>query len=115
MRRSLIALSLIVMCAALGWAQGNPATPTPGSGLPQTPVTGTQSNPAQPAGQPANTPAGATASPSGQPAGATASPSASGQPADRRNPGSSQPMTGQQGPVVPPAEPAQPKTEILDS
>ena len=111
------------MCAALGWAQDNPATPKPGSGLPQTPITGTQSTPAQPAGQPSNGPASTTASPSGgQSASAPATPSASGQAAaDKKNTGSSQPVTGQQGApgqqgtVAPPAEPAQPKTEIFDS
>src|SRR6478752_2964714 len=82
MHRSPIALSIFVMCAALGWTQDNPATPRPGSGLPQTPITGAQSSPAQPTGQPSNGPASTTAQPSGdQPASAPATPSASGQPA----------------------------------
>jgi hypothetical protein len=124
MHRSLIALSVFVMCAALGWAQDNPATPRPGSGLPQTPITGTQSSPAQPTGQPSNGPASTTAQPSsGQPASAPVTPAASGQPAtdkgqaaaDKKDTGASQPATGQQGAVAPPAEPVQPKTEIFDS
>jgi Domain of unknown function (DUF5666) len=133
MHRSPLALFLLMVCAALAAAQDNPATPKPGSGLPQTPVTGTQSTPAgvtQP--QP---PAPNTASPTGsqpsapaangpstaQPAPASgnnpsAGPKSSGAPlatpADQKN---GQPAAaGEQG-VTEPAPQPQPKTEILDS
>src|SRR6185437_5049297 len=37
----------LLMCAALGWAQNNPASPKPGSGVPQTPLPSTNSSPQQ--------------------------------------------------------------------
>jgi Domain of unknown function (DUF5666) len=108
---------VLVLCAALAGAQDNPATPKPGSGLPQTPVPGTQTNPSgttQPAAgtngaSPANTPAattpattapGSTASPSGSAnAGGT---NASGSNATGSNPGATQPSGAQPGDAQPP-------------
>jgi Domain of unknown function (DUF5666) len=111
--------SALVLCAALACAQDNPATPKPGSGLPQTPVPGTQTNRSgatQPAAgttgttgaTPANTPAatapattapGSTASPAGgsKASGSNASDSnaADTQPSDAQ-PGNSQPSNSGQ-------------------
>jgi hypothetical protein len=131
MHRSPIALfALFLLSVTLVCAQDNPASPKPGSGLPQTPVPG--ANPApQPSTQPpaASNPAGTTAaqpSPnqpassgtatpapsSTQPAGAQ--PSSADQPKPASNGQQAQPA-GQQGVTMPPAPLAEPKTEILDS
>jgi len=118
MHRSPITLfALLLLFIPLASAQDNPASPKPGSGLPQTPVPG--ANPApQPVTQP---PAGVTTS---SPAAAQPSPSQSAtpqpSPADQQKP-ATQPLNtknGQQPAQVvsmPPAPPAAPKTEILDS
>ena len=127
MHRSPIALfALFFLSAALICAQDNPASPKPGSGLPQTPVPGANPAPQQ---SPPN-PAGATA-PAPQPSpGQSANPGATtpargtqpsgAQPAaaDQQKSGAQQSSTQpaqQQNVTMPPAPPAEPKTEILDS
>ena len=123
MHRSPIALlALLLLCFTLVCAQDNPASPKPGSGLPQTPVPGanpaSQQSPQPPAGNTSTTPAVTQPSLS-QPAGAapsapkpaTAKPSASGQ----QKSGTTNSQQAEQGVSMPPAPPAQPKTEILDS
>ena len=113
MNRSPFLLGSFLLSVSMVWAQSNPATPQSGSGVPQTPLPGTQSNgpannpgpasaPGAPAGTnvtplpPSNTPANTPSAPAeNQPANASGKPGAAGtQPAE---------------------EPLQPKTEILDS
>src|ERR1051326_5538897 len=131
MHRSPIALfALCLLSVTLICAQDNPATPKPGSGLPQTPVPGANPAPQQPS--PPN-PAGATSTAPAQqptpeqpanPGAATPATSTGAQPsADQQKSGTqppasgrqSQPAAQQQGVTMPPAPPAEPKTEILDS
>jgi hypothetical protein len=131
MHRSPIALfALCLLSVTLICAQDNPATPKPGSGLPQTPVPGANPAPQQPS--PPN-PAGATSTAPAQqptpeqpanPGAATPATSTGTQPsADQQKSGTqppasgrqSQPAAQQQGVTMPPAPPAEPKTEILDS
>ena len=135
MHRSPIA-SLAFLFAALvamsAWAQSNPATPKPGSGVPETPVPGAQ-QPSNPTSLPPmatdnktdTTSAPATTSDTVQPAqGKTPDSKTAAQPNSNAQPDSGTPKTGQpsgtvapaQSPVppAPPAPPA-PKTEILDS
>jgi uncharacterized protein DUF5666 len=130
---------LLLFSAVLGWAQNNPATPKPGSGIPQTPVPGAQ--PGTPAPQqPTQAPQGATPdspavpsptqpgstrqAPAGQQtSGAPATSGAAGtssgtQPSaadqqkyGRQKSGAAQPQSAPAEPLPP----AQPKTEILDS
>ncbi|HKV91236.1 MAG TPA: DUF5666 domain-containing protein, partial [Candidatus Angelobacter sp.] len=129
MHRSPTALIfLLLMCAALGWAQNNPASPKPGSGVPQTPLPST--NPSSQ--QTPHTPA--TETPGTAPAGTVPSstvPSSTTQPpVTQPSPASQQTSTDQaksgaqqsgsqpaEEPLVqmPPEPPAEPKTEILDS
>jgi hypothetical protein len=127
MRRSPIVFSTFVLCAALAWAQDNPATPKPGSGLPQTPVPGTQTNPSsstQPTTQAPASTTGAPASPANAPAAnspantgagtSAGTPPGNSQPANAGQPKTGgQSAPGQQESTVAPA--AEPKTEILDS
>ena len=115
---TLLALCLFVVAPV--FAQDNPASPKSGSGVPQTQLPG--ANPApQPVTQPpaptGNAPAVAQPSPA-QPANAQPA----GQPANEgQQKSATQPMntsTGkqsEQGVTMPPAPPAEPKTEILDS
>lgn len=124
MHRSPTALiALLLMCAALGWAQNNPASPKPGSGVPQTPLPSTNSSPQQtpqpPAAEtPGTASAGTVPSSTTQPPVAQPSPAGQQTPASQENPGAQQ--SGSQPteePLVqmPPTLPAEPKTEILDS
>jgi Domain of unknown function (DUF5666) len=122
------------MSAASGWAQANPPSPDPkqGSGLPQTPMTGTQPNSTNPASQPSapqpddTKPSGVTTTtpapgtlPTDQKQQAPASSSSPGtQPADQQKSGAqktnaAQPVLFESEQVTAPV--AQPKTEILDS
>lgn len=120
MKRSpLFISSFLLLSVALVCAQTNPATPKPGSGLPETPVPNTQTSTPAPNAAPTNaepatqtpatapavarTPAQAPSAPSGSKAtpqsGITSAP---GIPAKPVEPSEN-------------AEPMQPKTEILDS
>jgi hypothetical protein len=133
--------SLVLMFGLCAWAQNNPATPNPGSGVPQTPVPNTA--PAQPSATDA-APATATQSAapnqtksadqapasgqqtSGQPAATGASTdqnSAVQKTADRKLADQKATSTDKTGadktttpaPVATPIPQAQPKTDILDS
>lgn len=116
MHRSPTALiALLLMCAALGWAQNNPASPKPGSGVPQTPLPNTNSSPTEPSG---TAPTGTVPSSTTQPPVAQPSPTSQQTPARQENQSAQQ--SGSQvteEPLVqmPPTPPAEPKTEILDS
>src|SRR5258708_20347597 len=132
-RSPLASLTFLLLSAALGWAQANPPSPDPkqGSGLPQTPTSGTQVAPPSSAPTPTDTKSGATvtapaASPSPLPA--TGSPQAPNAPAnsgatsaapsstDQQKSNGQQSAPGQQqNAIAPPPPPAQPKTDILDS
>ena len=124
MHRSPTALiALLLMCAALGWAQNNPASPKPGSGVPQTPLPNTNQSPQQTSQPPATeipgtSPTGTVPSSTTQPPVAQPSPMDQQKTASQKNPGEQQ--SGSQPieePLVqmPPTLPAEPKTEILDS
>jgi uncharacterized protein DUF5666 len=120
---ALLALLIVITAAASVWAQSNPPAPDPqqGSGLPQTPMKGTQANSPNPAPQPSDTkPNGATTPdtlPVDQKPQAPASSKPGTKPSGQQTPGAQQ--QGAMQPVAPqaelPAPPAQPKTEILDS
>lgn len=130
MHRSPIALfALLLLSATWICAQDNPASPKPGSGVPQTPVPGANPAPQQTSPNPAGTTSTAPASQPtpNQPANrgaVTPAPSSGAQPttADQQKSGT-QPSANtqqaqppqQQNVTVPPAPPAEPKTEILDS
>jgi hypothetical protein len=127
---------LVLMVGLCGWAQNNPATPNPGSGVPQTPVPNTA--PAQPATTPAAgqpplveqpKPADQPTAPSSSQPAATdqkntsTNPSSAGsteqKAADQRAGDQKKSDTGTATPA-PAATPtpipqAQPKTDILDS
>jgi Domain of unknown function (DUF5666) len=120
-RSPLTLFALLLLIATPLCAQDNPASPKPGSGVPQTQLPG--ANPApQPSTQPPvpasnNAPAPAQPSPA-QPANAQPA----GQPTSGdQQKSSSQPQNGaagkqaEQPATMPPAPPAEPKTEILDS
>lgn len=126
MHRSPTALiALLLLCAAPGWAQNNPATPKPGSGQPQTPLPTTNPPPGRPS-TPTTAPTGTVPSTT-QPA--AAQPSPAGQPgSDAQKSGTqlSEPQLAEPKIVepnlvepqlvqMPPAPPPEPKTEILDS
>lgn len=117
MHRSPTALiALLLLCAALGWAQNNPATPKPGSGQPQTPLPTTNPAPAKPS-TPTTAPTGTVPSTTQPAAGAQPSP------ADQQKSGTqlAEPelvepkLVEPQLVQMPPAPPPEPKTEILDS
>jgi Domain of unknown function (DUF5666) len=126
---ALFALLFVAVSASSIWAQSNPATPKPGSGISQTPVPAAQ-QPSSPASLPPTdtTSTPATAPSTAQPApGVTTDSKTAAQPASNSQPDSgTQPKTAQpaQSPVppMPPASQAGPqapqagpKTEILDS
>ena len=112
-----LAVVLILMSAGAGRAQSNPATPKQGSGLPETPITGTQANSPNPATQQSpTTPDATSATP------ATTTPSAGAQPAqnqpasDQKKSGAQRTGTAQPAAIEPtPVPEANPKTDILDS
>src|ERR1051325_6027260 len=128
MHRSPIALfALFLLSATLICAQDNPASPKPGSGVPQTPVPGANPAPQQSSPNPAGTTStmpGSQPSPNqtANPGAVTPAPSSTARPAaaDQQKSGA-QPSTNTQQPAqqqnvtMPPAPPAEPKTEILDS
>ena len=76
---ALLATVFLIASAVSGWSQSNPATPKPGSGVPQTPVPAPNTAPSQtPAQPPAATVPDTTA-----PAQPTAAPSTSAQPGNQ--------------------------------
>jgi Domain of unknown function (DUF5666) len=109
-------IALLLFCAAMGWAQNNPATPKPGSGQPQTPLPTTNPAPAKPS-TPTTAPTGTVPSTTQPAAGAQPSP------ADQQKSGTqlAEPelvepkLVEPQLVQMPPAPPPEPKTEILDS
>jgi hypothetical protein len=130
---SLLAAGILLGFVASGWSQSNPATPKPGSGVPQTPITAPNTAPPQ---TPVPAPAGTVpdATPPAQP---TATPSG-GQPGNQADqPKTSTDKTGtektandrtgtdktstdkngtaQPAPTATPIPQANPKTDILDS
>ena len=108
MHRSPLVMIALLLCAVLGWSQNNPASPKPGSGLPQTPVPSANPAPAAPA--PSTAPVGTVPS--------TSQPAATPSPADQRKLGTqpTEPLLVEPAIVqMPPAAPPEPKTEILDS
>src|SRR5215472_13587407 len=126
MHRSPISvIALLLLCAALSWTQNNPSTPKPGSGVPQTPVQGSNPVPTKPA-TPATAPVGTVPSNTAQP---SAQPSPAGQ--QKSDTQLAEPQLVQPKAVdskavdskavepellqMPPAPPPEPKTEILDS
>jgi hypothetical protein len=135
---ALLAAVFLIASAVSGWSQSNPATPKPGSGVPQSPITTPNTAPPQTPAPPASATAPDTTSPS-QP---TATPSINaqlGSQSDQKKPagqqksstqktntgatatdknGASQPAPTptpipQANPPAP--APANPKTDILDS
>lgn len=126
-RSSSITLFLLLLFATAGWTQDNPATPKPGSGLPQTPVPGTQTNPSSTT-QPAPQSPAADTSTTAPPSGGMSAPGAKKPITPAANaPAGTQPATAgqtnsgaQQGApaantVTAPAPQPEPKTEIFDS
>lgn len=134
---ALLAILFFAVFAAAAWTQSNPATPKPGSGVPQPPVsTPSATPPAQPptATVPDNAPP-AEPMPTPTPSTATQPTSDTNQPGVKTQPGSDQKKSDEQQkpgtdktaateadePLVPmpgySSEPAQanPKTDILDS
>jgi len=119
MKRSPVFISLLVLLSvALVHGQSNPATPKPGSGLPETPVPGTQTSTPAPNASPGN------AAPVTQPPASTPALNPAPAPTYTAPSGSKvtpqAPPSGAAKPVEPSAatatsEPEQPKTEILDS
>jgi len=127
---ALLAAVFLVASAVSGWSQSNPATPKPGSGVPQTPIT--TPNPAPP--QTPAPPASATV-PDTTPPQPTATPSTNVQPgnqseqkkaADQQKASSTEKTktegtatdkngTAQPAPTATPIPQANPKTDILDS
>src|SRR4029077_20529815 len=123
-RSPLASLIFLLLSAALGWAQANPPSPDPkqGSGLPQTPTSGTQVAPPSSAPTPTDTkPAAPVTAPSTLPA--TGNQQAPNAPANSGATSGGPSSTDQQKSkaqqstpaVAPPPPPAQPKTDILDS
>jgi uncharacterized protein DUF5666 len=132
---ALLATVFLVVSVASGWSQSNPATPKPGSGVPQTPVTAPNTAPPQ---TPAPPPPAATAPDTTAPAQPAATPSTPAQTANQsdQQKTSGEKATGektrseksktdkaatdQNGATQPAATPtpipqANPKTDILDS
>ena len=123
MHRSPIALfSICLLSFAFAAAQDNPATPSPGSGVPQTPVPGANPAPKQSQTPATTAPVGAQPSSNQPPTAGPAiaqppavQPSTPAQPSSAAQPGNTAGKQAEQGVAMPPAPPAQPKTEILDS
>lgn len=116
---ALLAVALLVASAVSGWSQSNPATPKPGSGVPQTPIATPNTAPPQtPAATAPNT------TPVAQP-----TPSTDAQPgnqgdqkksADQQKASTEKTSTDTSGTAPPaptptPVPQANPKTDILDS
>jgi len=127
---ALLAVVFLLVSAVSGWSQSNPATPKPGSGVPQTPITTPNPGPPQTPAPPAS----ATV-PDTTPAQPTATPSTNAQPgnqgdqkkaADQQKASSTEKTktegtatdkngTAQPAPTATPIPQANPKTDILDS
>lgn len=121
-------ITLLLLCTALGWAQNNPASPKPGSAVPQTPLPSASpaGNPATPSTAPVGTvPSTSQPSPASTPSPGEQPKPAGQQTAPAEQPGVHQPIVNQQigdQPIaepqlvqMPPMPPPEPKTEILDS
>ena len=125
----LLAVVFLLASAVSGWSQSNPATPKPGSGVPQTPITTPNTAPPQ---TPAQTPAD-TVPDTTPPAQPTATPSTNAQPGNQgdqkkastektttEKTGTDKSSTDKNGtaqpaPTATPIPQANPKTDILDS
>ena len=132
---ALLAVVFLLVCAVSGWSQSNPATPKPGSGVPQTPIiTPNTAPPSSPA-----PPASATVPDTTPPAQPTSTPSTDAQPgnqSDQKNAAGQQKSSAektatektgtgatatektgaaQPAPTATPIPQANPKTDILDS
>src|ERR1700744_1463883 len=119
MQRSPIALLVVLfvaLSAAVAGAQSNPATPKPGSGVPQTPVPDTAQPPA-PSTQQAPPTATDDKHDTNAPSNPTATPMpAPEQPADAEEKSNPKPTDAKPVPTPEPEPPAaNPKTDILDS
>lgn len=123
---TLLVLLVLVLAATIAVAQSNPATPKPGSGVPEAPVPGTQapsnSEPqpppnatdAQPNAVPTPTPASAGKE-QPAPAGNAASPENKGKSGSNTNSDNKKTEPAVAPIPAPEPPPANPKTEILDS
>jgi len=121
---ALLAIALLVASAVSGWSQSNPATPKPGSGVPQAPITTPNTAP-----PPSPAPPASTTVPDTTPAQPTATPSIGAQPgnqgdqqksADQKKASADKTSTDESGTAPPAPTPtpipqANPKTDILDS
>jgi hypothetical protein len=120
---ALLAVVFLLVSAVSGWSQSNPATPKPGSGVPQTPITTPNTTP-----PPSTAPPAAATVPDTTPAQPTATPSTGAQPtsqsgqkaADRQKASTDKTSTDKNGtpqpaPTATPIPQANPKTDILDS
>ncbi|HEY2115388.1 MAG TPA: DUF5666 domain-containing protein [Candidatus Angelobacter sp.] len=120
---ALLSVVFLLVSAVSGWSQSNPATPKPGSGVPQTPITTPNTAP-----QPSAPPASATVPDTTPPAQPTATPSTNAQPGqdqgDQKKAAGQQKAstektdksgTAQPAPTATPIPQANPKTDILDS
>jgi hypothetical protein len=119
MQRSPIALLVVLfvaLSATVAGAQSNPATPKPGSGVPQTPVPDTAQPPA-PSTQQAPPTATDDKRDTNAPSNPTATPTpAPEQPADAEEKSNPKPTDAKPVPTPEPEPPAaNPKTDILDS
>ena len=125
---ALLAAVFLVVSAVSGWSQSNPATPKPGSGVPESPITTPNTAPPPspappvPATVPDTTPAQPTATPStdAQPGKQGDQKSASQQKASADKAGTDKTSTDKTGaaqpaPTATPIPQANPKTDILDS
>ena len=122
---ALLAFIFLLASAVSGWSQSNPATPKPGSGVPQSPITTPNTAPPQTPAPPAS----ATVPDTTPPAQPTATPSTNPQPnnqgdqkkaadeqkASTEKTGTDKSGTAQPAPTATPIPQANPKTDILDS
>jgi hypothetical protein len=116
------ALVFLIASAVSGWSQSNPATPKPGSGVPQTPITAPSTAPTQTPAPPASatvpdsTPAQPTATPaSAQPGNQAGQQKASTGKTATEKTSTDKNGTAQPAPTATPVPQANPKTDILDS
>jgi len=121
------ALVFLLASAVSGWSQSNPATPKPGSGVPQAPITTPDTAPPQTPAPPASatvpdsTPAQPTATPaSAQPGNQAGQQKASTGKTATEKTGTDKTSTDKNGtaqpaPTATPVPQANPKTDILDS
>lgn len=138
---SLAVFLIVVTIGITGRAQSNPATPKPGSGVPQTPITSPNTTPSQPDTAPSTASSTATQPAADQPKSAE-QPQSADQPqvqskpdqkksdaeqktseqkasdqksTDQKKTGTGYPSTAQPAATATPVPQAQPKTDILDS